>query len=170
MCPTATMSWSCWIQLCRPTGLGTSLGCCGLANKGMICKMSFMYLCDTAPDIAAACGPVCVYPAVATAARTPTSANCQPGCISLDFLAGLAGLDSTCICLTKTITDVQHGLRATKEVCVTRVLQRGCAVLPACIWGMYVRTRTTAWSVGTSCMRASAQLVSLTQCGCCDPE
>jgi hypothetical protein len=54
--------------------------------------------------------------AVAVAARTPSSANCQPGCISLDFLAGLAGLDSTCICLTNTITNVQHGLQATQQV------------------------------------------------------
>jgi hypothetical protein len=53
---------------------------------------------------------------VAVAARTPSSANCQPGCISLDFLAGLAGLDSTCICLTNTITNVQHGLQATQQV------------------------------------------------------
>lgn len=66
-------------------------------------------------------------PAVATAARMPTSANCQPGCISLNFLAGLAGLESTCICLTKTITDVQYGLRATKEVRVMDLSGRLCS-------------------------------------------
>lgn len=61
---------------------------------------------------------VCAELAVATAASTPAAASCAPGCISLDFLAGLAGLNSTCICLTNTITNVQHGLQATKQVCV----------------------------------------------------
>lgn len=79
------------------------------------------------------CVCLSVTPAVATAARTPTSSNCQPGCISLDFLAGLAGLDSTCICLTKTITDVQHGLQATKQVCWTWTT--GCAVCWHTMWG-----------------------------------
>lgn len=63
------------------------------------------------------CSPVVARcAAVNVAAKTPSSDNCKPGCISLNFLAGLAQLDSTCICLTNTITNVQHGLAATQQV------------------------------------------------------
>jgi hypothetical protein len=61
------------------------------------------------------CSPAALL-AVNVAAKTPSSDNCKPGCISLNFLAGLAGLDSTCICLTNTINHVQQGLHATQQV------------------------------------------------------
>jgi hypothetical protein len=71
------------------------------------------------------------------------SANntCKPGCVSLDFLAGLAGLQDNCICLTNTLNDLQQGLGTTCQV------RASCCVLldalplfafsseTACVWG-----------------------------------
>lgn len=120
-----------------PNGLWHFGWCC--VSKHIIMSCNISYLCGAPSDTGAACLLACVSaclcPAVATAARTPTSANCQPGCISLDFLAGLAGLESTCVCLTKTITDVQNGLRTTKQVRLMNASGEGCAVCWHVIWG-----------------------------------
>lgn len=65
--------------------------------------------------------------------------TCKPGCLSLGLLAGLAGLDSTCLCITDTILEVQHSLQQTQRVGAARqaagltgeratvVSQAGCA-------------------------------------------
>jgi hypothetical protein len=36
--------------------------------------------------------------------------------VSLDLLAGLAGLQDNCICLTNTLNDLQQGLGTTRQV------------------------------------------------------
>jgi hypothetical protein len=46
-----------------------------------------------------------------------TNNTCKPGCVSLDILAGLAGLQDNCVCLTNTLTDLQQGLGITRQVC-----------------------------------------------------
>eukprot|EP00775_Hariotina_reticulata_P004610 gene4610-4864_t len=48
---------------------------------------------------------------------SPTFSNktCPPGCASLDFLAGLAGLNDNCLCITATITDLQSGLQSVQQ-------------------------------------------------------
>jgi hypothetical protein len=45
-----------------------------------------------------------------------TNNTCKPGCVSLDLLAGLAGLQDNCVCLTNTLTDLQQGLGITRQV------------------------------------------------------
>lgn len=47
-----------------------------------------------------------------------TNNTCKPGCVSLDLLAGLAGLQDNCICLTNTLTDLQQGLGITRQALV----------------------------------------------------
>lgn len=78
---------------------------------------------------------------VNVAAKTPSSDNCKPGCISLNFLAGLAGLDSTCICLTNTINHVQQGLHATQQSTMQSLVGLGLVYL-ATSWLLM-------WCVGT---------------------
>ncbi|KAF6251691.1 hypothetical protein COO60DRAFT_1558039 [Scenedesmus sp. NREL 46B-D3] len=52
----------------------------------------------------------------ATVLATSGSANntCEPGCVSLDLLAGLAGLQDNCICLSNTVAGLKRGLDITR--------------------------------------------------------
>jgi hypothetical protein len=73
---------------------------------------TLMFCLDLLPAPPLACRSLAT---VSLAAGTPASSPCQPGCISLDFLAGLAGLDTTCLCIQNTITAVQQHLQSTKQ-------------------------------------------------------
>jgi hypothetical protein len=42
--------------------------------------------------------------------------TCPAGCASLDFLAGLAGLTDNCLCITRSISGLQDGLRSVLAV------------------------------------------------------
>lgn len=108
----------CSVYTCRCVLTGAARACCNAGAAACSCSRAVW---------------------VAVGGGQPVNATCAPGCVNLDFFSNLAGLPSSCVCISGTIAALQAGLDATRQVRQGRAAlgwqctQHGCAALKRCM-------------------------------------